>query len=91
MTPEIASLLQGALILACFVIGLKFLKFWRLSHDRFFVWFGLAFWVFGMGWGFRALVPTASEHAYLMFVPRLLGFLMILLAIFDKNRRASSE
>jgi hypothetical protein len=88
---ELSPALYGALLLGCFVIGLKFVKFWRLSRDRFFIWFAAAFWLFTVGWGLRAFLPSVGEHAYLVFVPRLLGFLMIIVAIFDKNRRASSD
>ena len=83
------ELLAGASIMACFVIGLKFLKYWRLSGDRFFVWFGAAFWTFAVGWVIRTLVPSAPEHGYLLYLPRLAGFVMILLAILNKNRAST--
>lgn len=79
--------MHGALTVVCFVIGVVFLRFWRLSRDRFFLWFLAAFWVFSFGWGLRAFVPSSEEHRYLMYLPRLLGFVLILIAIFDKNRR----
>ena len=87
MTETLAPFLHGALTLGCFVIGLKFLKFWRLGRDRFFVWFWAAFWVFAIGWRLRALASSIGEHSYLMYLPRLLGFLMIIAGIVDKNRR----
>ncbi|HVI02650.1 MAG TPA: DUF5985 family protein [Enhygromyxa sp.] len=83
--PEL--FLSGTLVMASFVIGLRFLKFWRLSKDRFFIWFAVAFWVFGLGWIIRAFAPGASEHGHWSYLPRLLAFLMIILAILDKNRR----
>jgi hypothetical protein len=83
MTP----FLQGAITLACLAIGLKFLRYWRLSRDRFFVWFAVAFWMFAAGWVLRVFAPDIGEHGYVVFLPRLLGFLLILAAILDKNRR----
>lgn len=80
--------LYGGLTMGCFVIGLKFLRFWRLSRDRFFVFFAAAFWIFALGWTLRVFLPTVGEHAHLMYVPRLLAFLMLLIAIIDKNRRS---
>ncbi len=88
MIGDSATFVHGMVTLACFVVGLKFLKFWRVSRDRFFVWFAAAFWTFSLGWALRAFVPTASEHGYLVYLPRLLGFLLIIFAIVDKNRQA---
>lgn len=84
----LSPFMHGAITLACFAIGLKFLKYWRLSRDRFFVWFAVAFWMFAAGWVLRAFTPTIGEDGYLVFVPRLLAFLLILVAIVDKNRRS---
>jgi hypothetical protein len=86
MTIEI--FVAGLLVMAAFVIGLRFLKFWRLSRDRFFVWFAAAFWTFGLGWVIRTFDPGVGEHAHLVYLPRLAGFLMIVIAILDKNRQA---
>lgn len=87
MSTGLTLFLNGGLAMGCFVIGLKFLKFWRLSRDRFFVFFMLAFWVFTFGWTLRVFLPRVGEHAHLIYVPRLIGFLTILIAIIDKNRR----
>lgn len=84
--PEL--FIAGMQVMACFVIGLHFLKFWRLSKDRFFIWFAVGFWTFGIGWVLRAVHPGASEHGYWGYVPRLVAFSMIIIAILDKNRRA---
>jgi hypothetical protein len=83
--PEL--FLAGMLAMAAFAIGLHFLKFWRLSKDRFFIHFAVAFWVFGLGWILRAF-SGGSEHGHWAYIPRLVAFLMIIVAIFDKNRRA---
>jgi len=87
---ELTPFLQGAITLACFAIGIKFLKYWRLSRDRFFVWFAVAFWMFAAGWVLRAFAPDIGENNYLVFLPRLAGFLTILIGILDKNRRSTS-
>lgn len=89
MTDVFQDYLMGALTMASFVIGLRFLRFWRLSRDRFFVFFTAAFWTMGIGWVVRTFDLGVSEHAHLVYLPRLLGFLLIIVAIVDKNRRAS--
>ena len=81
------SFLHGTIAMACFVIGLVFLKYWRLSRDRFFIWFAAAFWVFMVGWLLKLAGPDYEEHTHYLYLPRLAGFLMILLAILLKNRR----
>ena len=91
MSAEALLYLHGALMMGCFVIGLKFLKYWRLSRDRFFVFFASAFWIFAIGWGLRAFLEIGDEHGHFAYLPRLLSFLLILVAIFDKNRRSTPE
>jgi hypothetical protein len=88
VSEQVVLYLHGALTLACFLVGVKFLKFWRSSRDRFFLWFAAAFWVFAVGWGIRAFGATSSEDAHYVYVPRLLAFLLIIAAILDKNRKA---
>lgn len=90
MSAEILMFLHGALAMACSVVGLKFLKYWQVARDRFFIFFATAFWVFAIGWGVRAFVD-GGEHGHFVFVPRLVGFLLILVGIFDKNRRSANE
>jgi hypothetical protein len=81
------TFIHGMLTLACLAIGLKFFKFWRVSRDRLFLWFTSAFVVFAVGWTLRAFSPRMGEQAHLIFLPRLLGFLLIIAAIVDKNRQ----
>ncbi len=89
MSADVLPFMHGALMMGCCVIGLKFMKYWRLSRDRFFVFFACAFWIFALGWGLRAFVHTVGEHGHLVYLPRLIAFLLILVGIFDKNRRSS--
>ena len=91
MRLDLLLFLHGALLMGCFVIGLVFLKYWRVSRDRFFVFFTSAFWMFAVSWGVRAFVQSASDHGHLVYVPRLVGFLLILAGIFDKNRRSPDD
>jgi hypothetical protein len=87
VSDEASIFLFGALAMACLAIAIKFLKYWRLSRDRFFVWFLASFTAFSIGWCLRLIVPRVSEQNYLAYLPRLFGYLLILIAILDKNRR----
>lgn len=69
------------------LITLVFLRYWKVQGDRLFAFFAGACACFGLGFVIR-IVVTETEHGALVFVPRLIGFLLIIAAILDKNRRA---
>ena len=79
--------LGGAVALAAAVASLFFLRFWRDSRDRLFLFFCLAFVALGINWLALACTPHASETNGKAFVPRLVAFLLIIVGIIDKNRR----
>jgi hypothetical protein len=81
------TFLNGVSAGGSFVAGLLFFRFWRDSGDRLFFWFGFAFWMFAANWSAISVIRSANEAQYVYFVPRLIGFVLILIAIFDKNRR----
>jgi hypothetical protein len=81
------ALLDGALAMACAVAGLFFLRFWRTIGDRLFVFFSLAFWVLGVEWAvLGSLTEAAAETRPIVYLPRLLAFILIVVGIWDKNR-----
>lgn len=75
----------GALFMASFVAGLFFLKFWRATGDRLFAFFCLAFWVFALNWASLAAAVPGEEAHLIAYAIRLLGFILILVGILDKN------
>lgn len=80
--------LLGATVTACGVAGLFFLRFRRKTRDRLFALFALAFWLLMVNW--LALAFTVrDEIRTALYVVRLVAFLVILFAIFDKNRSAA--
>jgi hypothetical protein len=85
------DLLSGGIIAGNLVVGLFFLKFWTQSADRLFLIFALAFWVLGLQRILLTLLagePGAHVYLYLL---RLLAFVLILIAIIDKNRTARAS
>lgn len=80
---------SGALATACWVAGLFFFKFWRLSRDRFFLFFFLAFWVLSLNWVVIIVGQPILESRQDAYVIRLVAFALIIIAVVDKNRRAS--
>ncbi len=65
--------------------GLFFLRFWRQSRDRLFLIFGVSFFIFAVNRFLLALVDTSSEATTYIYMLRLAAFVLILLAIVDKN------
>jgi hypothetical protein len=78
--------LLGAVAMGSLVAGLFFLRFWRETKDRLFLAFAVSFFVEGVNRTVLALTPTPQEGAPFFYLVRLLAFLLIFLAVLDKNR-----
>ena len=83
--------LSGAVTLGYLVAAGFFLRFWRKTADRFFLAFGAAFVLFALNQFLAALLAVVSEPASLIYTLRVLGFLLIIAAIVDKNFRSPSS
>jgi hypothetical protein len=81
----------GALWMACCVAAVFFLRFWRLSRDRFFIFFALAFATFAAHWFGLGVANPGVETRHYFYVFRLVAFLLILVGIIDKNRTSSTS
>jgi hypothetical protein len=77
--------LAGALTLAYSIAALHFVHFWRRTSDRLFLSFALAFTLFALNQLVVWLVGAADERGNYAYVLRVLGFVLILVAIVDKN------
>lgn len=76
--------LTGFATCGALAVTVYFLRLWRDTRDRFFALFGLAFGIFAADWVLFTFVPAlAANRSYL---GRLVGFLVIVAAIVDKNR-----
>lgn len=80
------DMLVGAIVVASAVAGLFFLRFWKTSGDRFFLYFSLSFFIEGGNRLLLGTLKTYSEDAPWCYLIRLLAYSLILWAIFDKNR-----
>lgn len=81
------DVLSGVLVALDAVAGLFFLKFWRASRDRLFAMFGAAFLILGIQRLVLAATRTTFEDQAVFYILRLLAFVIIIVAIVDKNRR----
>jgi hypothetical protein len=77
--------------------GLFFLKFWRSSKDKFFLYFSIGFWLLSFD---RILLlvkgalhpaPSAQipESVAMMYLIRLLAYVVLIYAIVERNRKSS--
>lgn len=85
------QVLLGALAMAAWIAGLFFLRFWRASRDRLFVFFALAFWLLAINWLARALIRWEPSAQHEVFLLRLVAFTLIIVGVIDKNRRAKAS
>lgn len=77
----------GALSAFSLVAGLFFLRFWRLSRDRLFLFFAAAFWTLAVHWTVLAVFDPDAETMHYHYLARLLAFGLIIAGVLDKNRR----
>ena len=80
--------LSGAVASGFLICGLLFLRFWRRTREELFLAFSLAFVLLGAGQTILALASIPTEERGPVYLIRLAAFLLILLAIYRKNRKA---
>lgn len=96
-TPYMAVFFSGVSMATFAASGLFFYKFWRASHDRFFLFFMIscellalerliALYIHGT---LDPLRSSATEAASWIYCVRLLAFVILLYGILDKNRSNS--
>ena len=78
--------LSGAAAFGFLACGLFFLRFWSRTRDQLFLAFSLSFALLGFGQTVVALAQIPNEEKCALYLIRLLAFLLILGAIFRKNR-----
>jgi hypothetical protein len=83
--------IQGAIMFGFFVASIFFAKFWRETHDRLFLLFALSFGLMGVNRiGFLLTGLETELRTYQYFV-RLIAFILIIVAIVDKNVFAKTQ
>jgi hypothetical protein len=83
--------LSGAVALGFAACALFFLRFWKRTREELFLAFSVAFLLLGAGQTILALANIPTEERGSIYLLRLLAFLLILVAIYRKNREADSR
>lgn len=86
MHAELDFFLTGLIVMGFWVAGLFFLRFWRETHDRLFLIFAASFWLLGLNRVGLVIIGELSEPHTFFFLIRLLAYVLIIVAIVDKNR-----
>jgi hypothetical protein len=82
--------LSGAVTLTYVVAALYFFNFWKRAADRLFLAFAIAFALLAANQVVLFALGTADERGNYAYILRVLAFILILVAIIEKNvsRRA---
>jgi hypothetical protein len=78
-------LLSGALTVSMALVGLFFLRYYKTTGERLFAIFAIAFWLMSVNRLLLSFLADDEVRTYLYLV-RLAAFLLIIVAIVDKNR-----
>lgn len=81
------EVMSGALAACFFVIALHFVRFWRASRDRLFAFFAASFLLLGINALALGLSDPRGDVRVAIYGLRLAAFVVILYAIYDKNRK----
>ena len=77
--------LAGAVTFGYLVAAVFFLRFWRKTRDRLFLAFGVAFGLLSANQMLATAIGAGDENVVFAYILRVLGFVLILAAIVDKN------
>jgi hypothetical protein len=86
MSNTVNAVLSGAVAMASLVAMLFFLRFWRQTHDSFFLLFSVAFGLDSATRFLLGLTNPTGETEPLFYLARLVTFGLIIAAIIQKNR-----
>lgn len=87
----VKNLLLGGIAIGSLTAGLFFLRFWRTTGDRLFLFFAVALGVEALVRIVLGLSAISQESEPFIFALRVVSYGLIIAAIIDKNRATSSR
>jgi uncharacterized membrane protein HdeD (DUF308 family) len=81
----------GAVAMASLVAAMFFLRFWKHTGDKFFLWFAVSFAIEGINRAALGLSENPNEGQPFFYIVRFLSYLMIVVAIVSKNMAKSKN
>lgn len=83
---SLEPMLLGAVSMGLLVATLFFVRFWVRTHDTFFLFFATAFLIESISRVILAFERLPNENDPLFYLPRLVAFSLIAVAVLLKNR-----
>jgi hypothetical protein len=77
--------LGGAVTMGFLVSSAFFVRFWRRTADRLFLAFAVAFCLLALNQILATVLEAGDERTPFVYTLRVLAFVLIMLAIVDKN------
>jgi hypothetical protein len=87
----VREFIWGLLSMETAVAALFFLRSWRVTADRLFLFFALAFFAMMLNWVGLSRVDVSHELIHYVYIFRLVAFVLIIVGIIDKNRRSGQH
>ena len=91
MNPTLVVFLGGMLAMGYLVAAGFFLKFWKQTRERLFIFFSMAFAILAVQRILLTIDFSLTEDRTWMYVLRLIAFLLIVYAIIAKNREGRAS
>ncbi len=85
------SFLLGVVAMGSWTVAIFFLRFWKLSGERLFLFFAGAFVTLSIDWIALAILNPVTQTRHYFFAVRLVAFALIIVGIIDKNGRRPSS
>jgi hypothetical protein len=82
---------SGAIAMGYLIAAGFFARFWRMTADRLFLAFAVAFFFLALNQGLAQWLGAADERVGYTYLLRVVGFVLILAAIVDKNLSQSGK
>lgn len=79
--------LSGAVTMGFLMAALFFLRFWKRTSDQLFLAFAIAFALLALNQALAYWLGAADERVGYTYLLRVLAFVLILVAIVNKNRQ----
>jgi hypothetical protein len=87
--PEFPGFLAGAVAMGFIVAALFFFRFWKRTKDELFFAFAFAFVLFALNQAIPVIMDIPPEERSWVYLLRLAGFSLLIVAILRKNRKRS--
>lgn len=81
------SFFSGSICMGFLLVAMFFLRFWKSTGDRLFLFFSAAFALMLVERIMRVALDITTEWYPMVYLLRLAAFVIIAYGILDKNRR----